>query len=127
MKWKLTAVIVSVLILGPLGAYFMLDPETQTLDETARKQLGGTCIQLSHGITHYKLEGEDDGKPVVLVHGATIPIWTWDGLASDLVSAGRRVLSYDMFGRGYSDRPHVIYDQTLYRQQIFELAIAVSR
>jgi len=121
MKWKLTAVILLILILLSAAAYLLMNPEKNVLNETTRKQLGGTYVELSRGMTHYKLEGPEQGKVVVLVHGATIPMWTWDDLAADLVSAGYRVLCYDMYGRGYSDRPDVVYDQALYRQQLLDL------
>ncbi len=103
------------------GIYHILDPENNQLDETARAGLGGTYIRLSDGMTHYKLEGPNDGKVVVLVHGGTVPIWTWDKQAKALKDAGYRILSYDKYGRGYSDRPHVTYDQELYKRQLLEL------
>jgi pimeloyl-ACP methyl ester carboxylesterase len=72
-------------------------------------------------VTHYKLEGPENGKIVVLVHGGTIPLWTWDKQIQALSEAGFRVLSYDKYGRGYSDRPTVTYDQELYKRQLLEL------
>ena len=122
MKWKVSVIIGLVLILLPVAAYFWVNPEKNILDEATRNRLGGTYIQLSHGMTHYKLEGPEHGKPVILVHGGTVPIWTWDRLSPALSAAGFRVLSYDAYGRGYSDRPDVTYDQALYREQILELA-----
>ena len=126
MKWKLTAVILLILILLPAAAYLLMNPEKNVLNEATRKQLGGTYIRLSHGTTHYALKGPDQGQVVVLVHGATIPMWTWNDLAADLVSAGHRVLSYDMYGRGYSDRPDVVYDQVLFRDQLKDLVDALK-
>jgi pimeloyl-ACP methyl ester carboxylesterase len=67
------------------------------------------------------LEGPDDGKVVILAHGGTVPIWTWDKQVHALNDAGFRVLSYDKYGRGYSDRPDVTYDQELYKRQLLEL------
>jgi pimeloyl-ACP methyl ester carboxylesterase len=121
MKWKwLAAFLIGLLVLAG-GIYRILDPETNALNEAVRAKLGGTYVRLSDGFTHYKLEGPQDAKVVVLVHGATIPIWTWDRQVRALTAAGFRVLSYDKFGRGYSDRPDVIYDQELYRRQLLEL------
>jgi pimeloyl-ACP methyl ester carboxylesterase len=37
------------------------------------------------------------------------------------VDAGFRVLRYDLFGRGYSDRPDTTYNQALYDRQLREL------
>ena len=121
MKWKWLAAFLIGLFVVAIGIYLILDPEINELNEAARAKLGGTYIKLSDGMTHYKLEGPQDAKVVVLVHGATIPIWTWDKQIPALTKTGFRVLSYDMFGRGYSDRPDVIYDQELYRRQLKEL------
>ena len=105
MKWKWLAAFLIGLFVVAIGIYLILDPEINELNEAARAKLGGTYIKLSDGMTHYKLEGPQDAKVVVLVHGATIPIWTWDKQIPALTKTGFRVLSYDMFGRGYSDRP----------------------
>ena len=119
MKW-LSAFLVLLIILL-VGIYYIFDPENNELNEDARTRLGGTYIKLSDGITHYKLEGPDNGKAVVLVHGGTVPIWTWDKQVRALNNAGFRTLSYDKYGRGYSDRPDVAYDQDLYKRQLLEL------
>jgi pimeloyl-ACP methyl ester carboxylesterase len=121
MKWKPVAVIILLLVFLTVVAYFLLNPEKNELNEAARHRLGGTYIQLSKGMTHYRLEGPGNGKVVVLVHGGTIPIWTWDQQVAALSAAGFKVLTYDMYGRGYSDRPDTTYDQALYRQQLLEL------
>ena len=105
MKWKWLSAFLALLIILLVGIYHILDPENSELNETVRARLGGTYIRLSDGITHYKLEGPDDGKVVVLVHGGTVPIWTWDKQVQALNDAGFRVLSYDEYGRGYSDMP----------------------
>ena len=122
MKWKWLAAFLIGLFVVAIGIYLILDPEINELNEAARAKLGGTYIKLSDGMTHYKLEGPQDAKVVVLVHGATIPMWTWDKQIPALTKVGFRVLSYDMFGRGYSDRPDVTYDQELYLRQLRELA-----
>jgi pimeloyl-ACP methyl ester carboxylesterase len=119
MKWL--SALSGVLILVLVGTYYILDPETNELNEAVRKQLGGTYINLSDGMTHYKLEGPDNGRVVVLVHGGTVPIWTWDRQVQALNRAGFRTLRYDKYGRGYSDRPDVTYDQELYKKQLVEL------
>jgi pimeloyl-ACP methyl ester carboxylesterase len=121
MKWKLATVIILLLVVLPVSAYFLLNPEKNELNETTRHRLGGTYIKLSQGMTHYRLDGPAHGRVVVLGHGATIPIWTWEGLTAELLSSGYRVLSYDMYGRGYSDRPDVTYDQALYTKQLLDL------
>lgn len=115
----LGAVAVAAVALG--GAYVALDREDIVLDEAQRAEWGGTYQRLSDGVTHYRLDGPVDGPLVVLVHGGTIPIWTWDAQVPAFASAGYRVLTYDAFGRGYSDRPDVSYGRALYAGQLGEL------
>ena len=121
MKLKWFSVLFAILLILSIGIYYMLDPETNELDESERARLGGTYLKLSGGTTHYKLEGPVDGKVVVLVHGGTVPMWTWDKQVQSLIKLGYRVLSYDMYGRGYSDRPEITYDQDTYQKQLLEL------
>jgi pimeloyl-ACP methyl ester carboxylesterase len=121
MKWKRLPILLALLIIVLVGIYYILDPEKNELNETERARLEGTYIKLSDGTTHYNLEGQDDGEVVVLVHGATVPMWTWDKQVKFLKDAGFKVLRYDMYGRGYSDRPEVTYDQELYQKQLLEL------
>ena len=91
------------------------------LDSSIRETLGGTYCSLSDGVTHFRLSGPTAGPAVVLVHGGTVPLWIWDSLAEGLAAAGFRVLRYDQFGRGYSDRPQVTYNRALYGRQLREL------
>ena len=78
MKWKWLAAFLIGLFVVAIAIFLILDPEVNELNEAIRAKLGGSYIKLSDGMTHYKLEGPPDAKVVVLVHGATIPIWTWD-------------------------------------------------
>ncbi|OQX99374.1 MAG: hypothetical protein B6I20_10030 [Bacteroidetes bacterium 4572_117] len=121
MKLKKLAVILGIMLFVLVGIYYILDPETKELNKKERKKLGGAYIELSDGFTHYKLEGAENGQLVVLVHGGTIPKWAWDNQIEALTAIGCRVLTYDKYGRGYSDRPDVIYNQDLYKKQLFEL------
>ena len=122
MKWKWPASFLIALFVVAIGIYLILDPEVNELNEATRTKLGGSYIKLSEGVTHYQLEGPPGAKVVVLVHGATVPMWNWDQQVQALTAAGFRVLRYEAFGRGYSDRPEVTYDQDLYRRQLRELA-----
>ncbi len=120
MRKKLAVILVIFLITLEL-AYHLLDPETKVLNEEERENLGGTYIRLTDGVTHYTLSGPDNAQLVVLVHGGTIPSWGLNTQVTALHKAGYRVLTYDMFGRGYSDRPATEYNQELYLRQLFEL------
>ena len=100
--------------------------ETKTLDAEARKNVSGSFVQLTDGITHYELAGPDTGKTVILVHGFSVPYYIGDSTFPALVKAGYRVLRYDTYGRGFSDRPDVTYDAALFRRQLSQLLQALN-
>ena len=126
MKTKRLIVYFVLLLLILIGVYFILNLEINRLNENEHKKLGGTFIKLSDGYTHYKLTGEESAQLAVLVHGGTIPMWTWTKQVSVLNDSGYRVLVYDKFGRGYSDRPNVTYNQELYKRQLIELVDSLA-
>ncbi len=125
-----TAIIICVVILliviTPLSLYATANVETKDLDDAARAQAGGSYVKLSEGVTHYELTGPENGQVVVLIHGATIPMYLWDAQVDALAKAGYRVLRYDMYGRGYSDRPDGDYSQAFYRKQLLDLLDALK-
>jgi len=100
--------------------------ESRLLDEEARSHKGSSYVSLPLGVVHYELAGPDDGEVVVLVHGFSVPSYIWDAPFAALSQAGFRVLRYDLYGRGYSDRPTVRYDQSLFDQQLFDLLAALK-
>ena len=83
-------------------------------------------IELPSGTVHYRLEGPEAGPVVVLVHGFSTPSFVWDGHFAPLTEAGYRVLAYDNFGRGLSDRPNAIYNADLFDRQLDELIEALK-
>jgi len=116
--------VVVLLILGAAAAYIIYDhynTETKELTYELRKNTNGSYIELSGGVTHYELDGPDTGKVVVLLHGFSVPYYIWNGTYEYLTDHGFRVLRYDQFGRGYSDRPNVAYNKQLYFDQLKEL------
>jgi pimeloyl-ACP methyl ester carboxylesterase len=97
------------------------------LNDETRQGLPGSFITLPLGVTHYELGGPDNGQPVVLVHGFSVPYYIWDHNFPALVKAGFRVLRFDLFGRGYSDRPpHATYDERLFAEQTLQLLDALA-
>ena len=97
--------------------------ETKALNESTRKEADGLFIQLSDGITHYQLGGDENGDAdaVVLVHGFSVPSFIYDPTFEFLSKQNFRVLRYDLFGRGFSDRPNLKYDVHLFVKQLKEL------
>jgi pimeloyl-ACP methyl ester carboxylesterase len=95
--------------------------EQGPLDATARRQAPGQFVTLSHGIVHVRSAGPEQGRPVLLVHGFSVPSYVFDQTSADLAAAGFRVIRFDLYGRGWSDRPDVDYDRELFANQLLEL------
>jgi pimeloyl-ACP methyl ester carboxylesterase len=95
--------------------------ETRELNDVTRRESNDSFIALTDGITHYELGGDIDGAAVLMIHGFSTPYFIFDTTFDFLVNSGFRVLRYDLFGRGYSDRPHVKYDIHLFVRQLKEL------
>ncbi len=118
-------IIFDLIILALLAAFLFLNPEKQKIDANVRKIAVGEFVELSEGFTHYELSGAAQGELVVLVHGFSVPYYVWDPTVDELVKQGYRVLRYDLYGRGYSDRPRVEYDLAFFEQQISDLTSAL--
>jgi pimeloyl-ACP methyl ester carboxylesterase len=114
---------ITTIILG--GLYLYRDVEKKTLTDADRKNAPGSFVQLKAGITHYQLAGPDTGQVVVLLHGFSVPYYIWDGTFEYLVKHGFRVLRYDQYGRGYSDRPDSVYNNAFYFNQLNQLISAL--
>ena len=100
---------------------FLWHREPKVLDSTVRATVPGQFVELTDGIVHYELTGPAHGRTIVLIHGFFNAYHIWDATLEALVETGLRVLRYDLFGRGYSDRPHVRYSSDLFDRQILEL------
>ncbi len=119
LKWL--AIIFGVIVLAAAGAYFYAQSSLGELDDKARGKAPGQFIDLSDGKVHYQWHGPADGDVTVLVHGFSTPSFVWQGLLEPLAQAGLRVLTYDNYGRGWSDRPDIDNDADLFDRQLVEL------
>jgi pimeloyl-ACP methyl ester carboxylesterase len=104
-----------------LAMPFLIEARRTTMDDTARKDAPGHFANLSQGVTHYCWIGPDAGPVVVCVHGLTTPSFVWNGLAAGLARIGYRVLIYDLYGRGYSDRPVGVQNGAFFLRQLHDL------
>jgi pimeloyl-ACP methyl ester carboxylesterase len=104
-----------------VGSYVYAILRKDLIDDAARKSAAGRFIKLSKGIVHFEMAGPEKGQTVVLIHGFTTPFFIWDNNTDELLEAGFRVLRYDHYGRGFSDRPDLVYDRELYDQQLLEI------
>jgi pimeloyl-ACP methyl ester carboxylesterase len=98
------------------------DLETITKDDAFRQSITtGNFIKLSAGHTYYEFSNPKADIVLVLVHGFSVPSFIWDSTYRAASQRGYATLRYDNFGRGYSDNPDVVYDVSLFSQQLHEL------
>lgn len=119
-------IVAGLVIASPFVLYRLRDPEQLDLNNAARATAPGAFVRLANGYTHYEVGGPAGGRTVVLVAGFSVPYYLWDPTFNALVNAGFRVLRYDFYGRGYSDRPDIPYTQDLYVRQLVELLDVVG-
>ena len=108
------------------GLYTAADPERLDIDQSVRASASGQFVRLNDGYTHYELGGPPQGRLVVLAAGLSVPYYIWDPTFAALIQAGFRVLRYDYYGRGYSDRPDLAYTQDVYVRQLAGLLDALG-
>ncbi len=101
------------------------------LDAAAREKLirddiAHAFIDLPDGTVHYQMTGPESGPVIVLIHGFSVPSFVWNDYVKPLNEAGYRVLAYDNFGRGFSDRPETRYDAALMDRQLADLLSALG-
>jgi pimeloyl-ACP methyl ester carboxylesterase len=116
--------LVALLLLACAAVYLMCrtkDPERRQLTDEARRQAPGRFVRLADGMTHYEITGPDTGRVVVLAAGFSVPAYIWDSLYQGLADSGFRVVRYDYYGRGWSDRVDAAYDQDDYARQLHGL------
>lgn len=110
-----------VLVLAVFAAPFVAERMRKPMDDAARAKAGGEFATLSQGVTHYRWLGPLRGPVAVCVHGLTMPSFVWLGLAQGLAALGYRVLIYDLYGRGYSDRAPGPQDSAFFIRQLDDL------
>lgn len=114
--------IISAIAVAP----FAIEHYRILMSDGRRGSAPGQFVELSQGVTHYHLTGPAEGPLVVCVHGLTTPSFVWAPLVKGLNEMGFRVLVYDLFGRGYSDRPDVLQDKVFFNQQLDDLLVKLE-
>lgn len=113
-------------LISLIGVYEFHNRETAGMDDLARGGAPGKFVNTADGMVHYELVGPAAARTVVLIHGFSVPYYIWDPTFEALVKAGFRVLRYDLFGRGWSDRPELIYGPNLFDRQLLNLLGALG-
>lgn len=116
MIWLLALAVLAIAL-----APFLRERLRKPMNAKARQTAPGALAQLPGGCTHYRWTGPLRGPVAVCVHGLTTPSFVWNGIAKGLGALGYRVLTYDLYGRGYSDRPAGPQDSAFFLTQLEEL------
>ncbi|QGX99832.1 alpha/beta hydrolase [Roseovarius faecimaris] len=114
--------VVAAVIIWP----FWLEARKPKMTDELRRAAPGEFIKLSRGLTHYQWLGSSRGPVAVCVHGLTTPSFVWGPIAAGLGKLGFRVLVYDLYGRGYSDRPRGPQDGPFFVAQLADLLEALE-
>ncbi|SEQ15801.1 alpha/beta fold hydrolase [Thalassovita taeanensis] len=115
MTWTLG--VLALILVAP----FVREALKQPMNARAREQAPGEFVNLSQGITHFRWIGPERGPVAVCVHGLTTPSFVWEGVAKGLAAMGFQVLIYDLYGRGFSDRPKGLQDRAFFLRQLEDL------
>jgi 3-oxoadipate enol-lactonase len=65
-------------------------------------------VSIGGVLTHYSVEGPEDGRPLVFVNSLGLDLRMWDDVAS-ILRSNYRVVRYDMRGHGLTDCPPAPY------------------
>jgi pimeloyl-ACP methyl ester carboxylesterase len=126
MAWRIMLLLLLLAAAG-LGAWiWQQNPERLTLNDAARAGSGMQFVALPEGLTAYRREGPAAAPLVILVHGYSTPSTLWDDTVPALNRAGYATLRYDLYGRGWSDRPEGDYDLARFTRQLGDLLAALE-
>jgi pimeloyl-ACP methyl ester carboxylesterase len=62
-------------------------------------------INVDSARLHYQEFGEANDPPIIMIHGYTASAYVWKTVAPAIAEAGFRVITVDLLGFGYSEKP----------------------
>ena len=104
----------------PVFLYFALDRENVDINEF-RLNSGYQEVKLTEGVTSYKDLGDKNNEVIVLIHGATFGSLAYEEYVNVFLENNYRVITYDQYGRGFSDRVDTHISIELMEKQLKEL------
>jgi pimeloyl-ACP methyl ester carboxylesterase len=122
---KVSGSLLLVILAAMLISYFVFQMQLDEITPEIRMR-GGDFIALPDGIISYSWKGPQTGEVVVFIHGFSTPKFVFNHNADAMASAGFRVLAFDHFGRGYSDRPDAVYDKDFFDRELLHLLDALK-
>ena len=122
--WKAGFVLFAVAFAGLAATFFYFErqQETSQLTDDVRATAPGNFVMLEKGLVHYRLDGPEVAETIVFIHGGGITgSEVWDKNVSFFLDNGYKTLAYDLYGRGYSDRPSSKHSPELFLRQLVQL------
>ena len=115
-------VLIGLVALAALLMIIYIRADRETISAaTFRADSAYQTAALSAGVTAYQAYGPKDAPPVIIVHGGTLGSVAYQGYVPPLVKDGWRVIIYDQYGRGFSDRPPAPLGIDMLSTQLLEL------
>jgi len=111
---------VAALFLGLWAHHVWLRVGKPEMTDAVRTKYGKNFVALSQGTTAYQFS-KGEATPVVLVNGFSMPSVVWHNTFAAIADAGHTVIRFDLYGRGFSDRPEKKYDAELFATQLNDL------
>ena len=124
-QMSVLALIILAAFVALIVAYQAADRETISAAQF-RADSGYSQARLEDGVTAYKIYGAENAPVVIIVHGGTLGSMAYQGYVPALVKGGFRVVLYDQYGRGFSDRSRAPLSIDLLRRQLLQLMDALE-
>lgn len=119
---KAAAVVIGVFaVFAAVYAVLILRKPPVTDAVRSERAPESSFVRLEDGVTEYQIAGPEDGPPVVLVSGFSVPFFCWDPVFEALSQSGFRVIRYNHWGRGYSDHYPGRYTPDVFESQLLGL------
>ena len=121
MNTKIILAIFVILLVGFIAPFAIGFFSERPLTDDIRADLAsGQVVTIEDGRIHYIDRGPKDGAVIVMVHGFSTPHFIFEQNAQALIAEGYRVIQFDHFGRGWSDRPTTVYDAAFYEKELLQ-------
>lgn len=109
------------LVVAVIAIPVVIEASRAPMDEDARADAPGQFASLDKGVVHFQWFGPESGPVLVCIHGLTTPSFVWKRILQGLAVMGFRVLTYDHYGRGYSDRPRGLQNAKFFNDALDDL------
>lgn len=110
-----------LLLAAVIAVPLVIEATRKRVTRDTRHNAPGQFATLSQGVVHYDWLGPTRGPVCVCIHGLTTSSYVWGGLTRGLALMGFRILIFDHYGRGYSDRPKAAHDDAFYLTELEDL------